>query len=207
MPTTKTIELFTYDELEDSAKETAKQWWLECRDASDFEYVIDDFVTIVEMLGFSVKTHTVQLMGGGTRQAPNVWWSLGYCQSDHAGFEGSYSHKTGSAAAVKKYAPKDEDLHAIVDALTVLQRGAGYQLQSCFTFSDRRGYEATTDYRSGAFTNYEQDKEFVELLKGLSRWLYSRLRAEDEFQTSDEMIEEAMEANGYTFRENGERED
>jgi hypothetical protein len=55
----------------------------------------------------------------------------------------------------------------------------------------------------------ETDAEAVilEACKDLSRWLYSRLREEDEYMSSDEAVADAMEANGYTFREDGTRED
>jgi hypothetical protein len=55
----------------------------------------------------------------------------------------------------------------------------------------------------------ETDAESVirEACKDLSRWLYSQLRSEDEYLSSDEAISEAMAANEYTFREDGTRED
>lgn len=206
MPVTKEIELFTYDELSDSAKETARQWWLECRDSSDFDYVVEDFKAIAEMMGFQFKTHPVRLMSGKERMDANIWWSVGYCQSDFAAFEGSYRYAKGFANKVQAYAPKDETLHSICDALLVLQKGAGYRLNYGITYSDYYGVAVEPDLY-GKETSYEQDKEFREIVKSLNRWLYDRLREEDEYQTSEEAIAEAMEANEYTFREDGRRED
>ena len=90
MARTKTITLYTFDELSDKAKERARDWYRSCRDSNDFEHVISDAVCVLEILGVSLSTHEVRLMGGSTRRDPNVWWQVGYMQSDGAAFEGSY---------------------------------------------------------------------------------------------------------------------
>jgi hypothetical protein len=202
---TKEIQLFTYDELNDSAKETAKQWWLECMDLNDLEFCIDDFVAIVELMGFTVKTHEVRLMNGKSRTEPNVWWSLSYSQSDHAGFDGWYKYKAGFAKAVKAYAPMDKTLHGIADALQVLQRSHGYLIAGSIKYDDRSGVQLELNVAD--WLTYETEKEFREIVKSLNRWLYDTIQKEHEYQTRDEQIAEAMSANEYTFRANGKRED
>jgi hypothetical protein len=212
MPTEKTITLYTYDELSDRAKETARQWWLEGRDSSDYHGVTEDFATIVKLMGFDLTTHSVRLMNGSTREEPNIWWSLGYCQSDFAGFEARYSYAKGGAAAVKDYAPKDETLHAIAASLQEMQKRNFWQISAKIRFDDRRGYEIAEVLKDGCYmygSDAEDDAESVirEACKDLSRWLYARLREEDEYLSSDEHVADAMEANEYTFREDGTRED
>ena len=208
----KTITLYQYEELSESAKDTARQWWLECRDSSDYDSVIEDFTEIVRLMGFEPTTHTVRTYGGKTREEPNVWWSLGYCQSDFAGFESRYRFRKGGLAALKAYAPKDTTLHAIAESLQAMQKRNFWGISAAIRFDDRRGYEITETLKDGCYmygSDAECDAEEIirEACKDLSRWLYDHLRAEDEYLSSEEQIADAMAANEYTFREDGTRED
>ena len=45
----------------------------------------------------------------------------------------------------------------------------------------------------------------VELLRDLARWLYRQLEREYEYQTSNEVTDEAINVNDYTFTEDGRR--
>ena len=45
----------------------------------------------------------------------------------------------------------------------------------------------------------------VELLRDFARWLYRQLEREYEYQTSDEVTDEAILANEYTFTGDGRR--
>lgn len=204
MPIEKTIKLYRYDELSESAKETAKDWWLECRDETDYESTIDDFVTIAEKLGITFKTHTVRLMGGSDRQDPCIWYSLGYCQSDYAAFDGRYAYAKGGAAAVKEYAPQDAKLAAIADRLTAEQKANGYKLGAVIEYSDYYGLQV--EAFKGDDDEWHDPATLKEIFRDLARWLYDRLIEQDEYLRSDEQIEEAMSANEYTFTEDGKRE-
>lgn len=212
MPTEKTITLYTYDELSEAGKERARQWWNECRESRDYDAVTEDFAEIVKLMGFDLTTHSVRLMNGSTREEPNIWWSLGYVQSDFAGFEARYRFNKGGLAALKSYASKDETLHAIAESLQEMQKRNFWQISAVIRFSDRTGYDIPEVLKDGCYmygSDAEADAESVirEACKDLSRWLYSRLREEDEYLSSEESVADAMEANGYTFREDGTRED
>ena len=212
MPMEKTITLYTYEELSERAKETARNWWLECRDSCDYQAVIDDFAEIVERMGFTFTTHSVRLMNGSTREERNIWWQLGYVQSDFAGFEARYHYAKGGLAAVKAYAPKDETLHAIAASLQEMQARNFYKIAALIRFDDRRGFEIAETLKDGCYmygsdAEIDAERTIKHACEDLSRWLYSQLRKEDEYLSSEEAIAEAMEINGYTFREDGTRED
>ena len=51
----------------------------------------------------------------------------------------------------------------------------------------------------------DAENEVIEALRDLTRWLCRQLEREYDYQTSDEMIDEAILANGRTFTENGRR--
>lgn len=66
---TETIEIFTYDELNNDAKERARDWWrsLEADDV-DLSLTIDDATAAARILGIDISTRTVKTCGGETRQ-------------------------------------------------------------------------------------------------------------------------------------------
>ena len=209
MPTETTITLYTYDELSDDAKETAKQWWLDCRDETDYECVTDDFATIAAKLGIDLATNPVKLMGGGTRNDPAIWWSVGYCQSDYAAFDGRYAYVKGAAASVKDYAPQDKELHAIADRLQAVQSRHLYALTATIKYHHYYGLQVETRNERHEYGDVSAavESEVKEIMRDLAQWLYRQLVQQDEYLRSDEQIADAMEANGYTFREDGRRED
>lgn len=218
MPIETTLTLYTYAELSESAKETARDWWRGAMDESDYQNTIDDIATVLEMVGIDLATHSVQLMGGGTRHDPNIWYSLSYCQGDGASFEGDYSYKAGAAKAIRDYAPQDSTLHAIADALQAVQKRYGYRLTAKvqqgrygggYTHSGTMyaDCEATTIAGHDREVSAADADEVQSLLRRLADWAHRSLQTEHEYLTSEEQIAETMEANGYTFEENGKRRD
>src|SRR4051812_1298003 len=91
MPHDKTLTVYTFDELDEPAKERARDWMREL-EAQDFDpdYVLEDAATVCDILGIVLKSRTVSLMGGGTRQKPTFWYSGFGSQGDGACFEGTY---------------------------------------------------------------------------------------------------------------------
>ena len=210
MPIDTVLTLYTYDELASTAKAKAKDWWLSCRDETDYESVIDDFTVIAETLGIDLKTHAVTLMSGKTRQDANVWYSVGYCQSDFAAFDGAYQYAKGSAKAIRQHAPKDSELQRIADELAKLQKANAYQLRATVAYHKYYGLqsEVIRETKAGLWVDPTDgaDMAFSGLIKDLAKWLYRELVKQDEWISSDENIAESMEANEYTFREDGRRE-
>ncbi|MDE0377784.1 MAG: antitoxin of toxin-antitoxin stability system, partial [Rhodospirillales bacterium] len=45
----------------------------------------------------------------------------------------------------------------------------------------------------------------IEALRDLARWLYRQLQSEYEHQTSDEAVDEIVQANAWTFTAEGNR--
>jgi hypothetical protein len=209
MPQTITKEVYTFDELSAVAKARARDWWREASysDTSDFDCVIDDFVTIAELMGFDFATHTVNLHGGGMRQEPNIYWSVGYCQSDYASFEGTYTFRPGGAAKVRAHAPQDQELSRIVSELALVQSRNLFGLQATIKYRDYGGFSIEVIDRRNEDRSDDlicaAEKEIGELVKDLARWLYERLRDESDHISSDEYIDESIEANDYRFDEEG----
>lgn len=206
MPTTKTITLYTFDELSDTAKEKARDWYKE--DGLGYEWwdsVYEDAKTVAALMGISVT----QFYFSG-------FWS----QGDGACFEGNYEYALASVAAVKEYAPKDEELHRIATQLALLQQKNFYKLSATVKHSGRGYHDQCTaiDVRKNGEYFFDTDDSYVRdtdhdgarliiVLRDFMKWFYKQLQNDYEYQNSDEVIDETMRANEYTFTESGKRED
>jgi len=214
IPMSEVIEITVYrfDELSDAAKEKARAWY---RDGG-FNYdwhdaVYEDFQQIAEILGLDLKTRPVRLMGGGTRREPCIWFRGFWSQGDGACFDARYSYRRGAPRRIREYAPQDTELHRIADALQAIQRRNFYQLRAeathrglyyheqCMAISVGRDSPTWQDMTAGA------EEAVVEALRDLGRWLYRQLEREYDYLSSDEVVDETIIANGYTFTEVGQR--
>ena len=212
MPRIETTQrtLYTFAELSDSAKETAREWWRrsENEDWYGAESIIEDACRVADILGISFSTKTVKLYGGCTRQDPVVYWSGFYSQGDGACFEGDYSYSKGAAKRIREYAPEDKRLHAIADALQEVQKRNFYRLAARMRHSGRY-------YHSGCMSvdvehvddSYRDigDAESVvtDQMRAFADWIYRQLKSEYEYTMSDENVDESIETNGYEFDESG----
>ena len=201
---------YTYQELSDDAKEVARNWFKEFT-AQDFEYdsVYEDAAISAKLLGIDLDKKHVPLMNGTTRPEPKIWFS-GFCsQGDGACFEGSYAYAKGASKAIRSYAPQDEELHAIADALQALQKPSFYRLEATCTHSGRYYHSGCMSVCVGlancGFHDVSEDTEntLTDVLRSFADWIYSQLEAEYDYQTSDEHAEEGIEANEYEFNEDG----
>ena len=208
MPTTKTLTLYTFDELPtEAAREAARQWYREGCGPEDFDSVIEDAEHILGMLGVTLKYHDVPLMNGKTRRAANIWWQLGYCQSDGACFEGTYTYAKGAHRTIRAHAPKDTELHRIADALLGLQRTHGYKLYAVVRQANQGMYPEVETDADGVRVTTETVRALADLMRDLCTWIYQQLRTEDEYRSANEQVDEMLCANEYTFRDDGSRED
>lgn len=203
MPIQKTVTLYTLDELSEEAREKARDWF---RDMSgvDFndihgECVIDDAKECLAMLGINVD---------------NVYYSGFSSQGDGACFEGFYSYKKGWKKELRGSIGGDdlEELERIGNELQAIQSRAFYKLEASVTHRGRYYHEQSVDINVEIDDEYryaseEEEEGIADLLRECMQWIYSNLQSEYEFQNSDEMVDENLLANEYTFDEDGNRED
>ena len=212
MPEIIETTVYRLDELDESAKERARAWYREgALDHDWYECVFEDFETICGILGVRLKTDAVRMMGGGTRSKPRIYFRGFSSQGDGACFETYYSYEKAAPKKIREHAPFDAELHRVADALQAIQRRNFYQLRAeashrghyyhefCIVISVGRDSAAWQDMTSDA------EEVVAEALRDLARWLYRQLEREYEYQTSDEVIDEAITANEYTFTESGRR--
>ena len=212
MPQIVETTVYRLDELSTEAKEKARAWYRESTPDDDWsEFVARDFEAICAILGVRLKTRSLRLYGGGTRQKPCIWFRGFWSQGDGACFEGAYSYVKDTARHIRDHAPQDAELHRIAGALQSIQRRNFYQLQAEIR---HRGYyyhehcmAISVERDSQTYRHMTADAEdgIVEALRDLARWLYSQLEREYEHQTSDIVIDEMMLANDYSFTAAGRR--
>jgi hypothetical protein len=212
MPEIIQTTVYTLDELDERAKSRARDWYRQSSADDDWhEATFEDFERVCDILGVELATRSVRLYGGGARQKPCIWFSGFSSQGDGASFEGSYQYRKGAAREIRSYAPKDERLAAIADRLQRIQRKNLYALAARMTHSGRYYHEYTMEISieraSDTYQPPTPDAEEIvaESLRDLARWLYRQLERECHYQTSDEVVDEGIIANGYTFTEGGRR--
>jgi hypothetical protein len=212
MPDIICTTVYQFPELSDAAKERARSWYREAAFHDDWwDAVYDDFERVCDILGVSLNTRSVRLMGGGTRQKPCIWFSGFSSQGDGASFEATAQYAKGASREIRAYAPMDQTLHSIADRLRAVQRQNFYQLQVDVTQRGRyyheycMNIEVSRDSPSGQRPTEDAEEIVTEVLRDLARWLYRQLGAEYDHLTSDEAIEEGIVVNEYTFTEGGRR--
>lgn len=209
--------VYQYDELSDNAKRRALEWWAEaCAGDNSFsESIIDDFCTIAHLMGWEVSTRQPYrppgVPSGAKLHAPPSVYFSGFCsQGDGACFEGTWRASDVNLRGLKKYAPRDKELHRIARALRdVAKREPNASGTSTHT---GRGYHehsvtlALESYRERERDDLAETVEaWEEATRDLMRWLYRTLEKEYEYQTWGEGAVESILANEYEFTEEGRR--
>jgi hypothetical protein len=212
MPRIVETKVFRLDELSDAAKDAARAWYRETAPGDDwYECVFEDFEAVCAILGVRLKTRSVRLFGGGTRPKPCIWFSGFASQGDGACFEGAYGYAPGAPKAIRVHAPRNSELHRIADGLQAIQRRNFYQLRAEVSQRGRGCHEYSMaiaverDSPTDQAMTVDAEDAVAEGLRDLARWLYRPLEREYEYQTSDEVTDEAILANDYTFTEGGRR--
>ena len=210
MPRIVETTVYELAELSEAAKERARAWYRDrCMEHDWHEFVHEDFETVCGLLGVTLATRPVPLMGGGTRDKPCVWFRGFWSQGDGASFEGAYEYAPGAARAIRDHAPKDAELHGIADALQDVQRRNFYQLAAHIRQRGRYCHEYTMridverDSPAGQAMTDDAEETLIEAMRGLARWLYRQLQREYDHQTSDPVIDETIAVNDWTFTAEG----
>lgn len=179
-------EIFKFDELDESAKEKAREWYREgALDYDWWEFIYDDAKTIGALFGLDID---------------DIWFNGFYCQGSGSAFKGSYNYKKGGLKEVISYAPQDKELHAIVKALQDVQRRNFYQATATISAYRDSSIRVGVEHP----TNIVQDADSIEeALEDFNHWIFNRLEREYEWLMSDECVDEMIEANGYEFTEDG----
>jgi hypothetical protein len=215
---TKTINLYSFDELSTEAQNKAienlsdinvdHEWW---------DFVYTDFITIAEYFGIEIEKN---------RNSTQMFFTGFYSQGDGSAFAGTIDVQKFieciEGEKWREHAPKEElkfykvtpnikrvckliasgtiDLYANVK---MTNRETSVKLEYDWSFAG--DYKCSNPIRVETTIN-----DLIELLEDgietLNSWFFNQLRTEYEYQTSREQIIETIKANEYTFTENGKLE-
>lgn len=200
---------FEFADLDDDAKEKAREWWRDC-ESRDFdpEYVYDDAVRAGAIIGIDIDTRVNR---GATYSRPSIYYSGFWSQGDGACFEGSYSYVKGSAKLIREYAPQDTELHGIADRLAAIQKRNFYSLSATTRHSGHYYHSGcmsvdVEDSRHcyGWLSDDSAESDITDELRAFADWIYSKLESEYEYRMSDESVDESISINEYKFTCDGE---
>lgn len=182
--------VYTFDELNDAAKECARQWF---RDgAFDYEWydcVYEDATECLKLAGFIVD---------------KIYFSGFSSQGDGACFEGSWSAaNTKPVKAMKQHAPQDKALHEIAATMREI---AKRDRTASMSVKHRGHYEHSgcTEFSIDCVKEDTED-QIIQSSREAMDWIYKQLEREYDYQNADEQVDESILANGYEFTEEGKR--
>lgn len=189
-----TIKAYTYEELDEAAKEKVLESMYDLNvDYDWWEFAYDYIREAGLILGIDVKVEGFDLDRGS-----------------YITLNGSYSYQKGAVAAIRAEYGQDHDLVEIAEELQKAQRPMFYQ--ACADLSPIRGYGGGTRINVDPYGDMYNDDYIVdnahtieEPLRDFVNWALSVLESEYEYLTSREAIEESIIANEYLFTENGNR--
>jgi len=208
------LTLYYFDELSPAAKEKAREEFREGNmDYDWWENTYADVAQCAAILGIEINTRYDKNPKGETvPRGPEILFSGFWSQGDGACFEGTYSWAKGCAKAIKKYAPKDEELHRIGRELSSLQRklnrsavatmrhSGHYYHSGCMSVDVSSDWDKAQDYVPGGW-----EDQLTKLMRDFANWIYRQLETEYDWLNADEQVDEAIMANEYEFTEDGRR--
>jgi hypothetical protein len=201
-------EVFKFSELDDRAKERARDWYRE--GALDYEWwdcTFDDARACLALAGFNVR---------------DIYFSGFSSQGDGAVFNGEWhANKAQPVKAMKQHASQDKKLHVIAaearaiakmrpDAsLAAKHHGRGYYLSaddcSVHCAEDNPEERTAAEWKAHGAAEAELEERIVELARDAAHWIYRQLERQYEWLMSDEQVDESITANDYEFTEEGKR--
>lgn len=223
MPHERTETVYYFDELDDDAKERARQWYR----AGSFncewwDSTYDYCKYFLALLGFDFKPKTARIFFSGFSSYGdgacfhNVAWSAANCNPAEARKEFVISDKAVLDREGKEAQREVRRLIDDAEALTktypelrgwVEHRGH-YQHARCTDIHvdvDGSDFEEDEDGDTIIPGQYENDyeEEFAEFARDCMRWVYYCLEREYEFLNSDYVVNENIRCNEYEFTKEG----
>ena len=210
MPKQRITLVYQFDELDEKAKERARERYRQgfCDDSFWSECVIDDAKEIGTHMGMDID---------------NIYFSGFWSQGDGACIEGTWRAADVKADKLKKYAPQDKELHRIVDELAdlakeypygyfkVTHRGH-YSHSGCTSFDVELPCEQeeeleydSPEYKALQIKLNADENVLVRLARDFMDWIYRTLKKEWDDLNADEQVDESIRANEYEFLKDGTR--
>lgn len=188
---TVSVDLYTFDELTDKAKERARDWYkTDYPDSGWWEFAYDNAREAFAFFG--VDASDIAFSG---------FWS----QGDGASFTGEFRAGLISPAAdLAAEFPTDETLRGLHARLTTISHPEDSRVK--ITRSRQYIHSYTMNLDDADEYSRDDERELLSIFRGLADWLYSLLESEYDYLVSDECVDESILSNGYHFTIDGKRD-
>lgn len=210
--------VFQYDELDDSAKERARQWMRDCENqdwSSRAEMYYDDMAVCLKFLGIDVDRTTERWTDSKGKQRSHEKWDFewsGFCsQGDGLVLRGAWAAERVDLAGLQQHAPQDTVLHQLGIEMTALMLRCPTGKADICTTNYGPGLPGLTldnecvDSEGEIPMVADEVKALKRLIERACTWAYRQLESNYESDMSDEVIEESIKGNEYEFTEEGDR--
>lgn len=212
MPHTKCKEVYFFDELDEKAKEKARDWYRE--GPFDYELWDSDFeaaVTAGKLLGIELASHRVPGMDGKFNTHPTIYFSGFASQGDGACFEGVWrASGMKTLRALQAEFGTDKELYRIHRELRAVTRKHP-EAATWVKHTGRYAHEHSVSY-THEFGSHEDrpnlkegEETIEEALRDFMRWIYRGLETEWDYLNADEQVDDTIRANDYEFSAEGRR--
>lgn len=217
-----------YSELEDSAKERARDKWRETQCTDEWwDYVYEDANTVAATLGIDIGEQCNRTVGGKQIKTPAIQFSGFWSQGDGASFAGvlHVARMNGCLDKLKEYVGNLTEEHVLyrmaVFAQNIYNSVVVHWTANRLSDMPSDEWEAPEceptmtvqilNNGGNSFHTYIDDNEVPsaisddmnELVSDFADWIYDQLEKEHDHLTSDEAVEESIEANEPGFDEDG----
>jgi hypothetical protein len=211
MPKTICKEIYQFNELNEKAKEKAREWYREgAFDDAWWDCRHEQFVEAGAYLGITIDTHEVTLIGGKTQQEPSIYFSGFSSQGDGACFLGTWRvSDMKTLHALKDDYCTDTTLHQIHRDLRAYAKRYPHAICTSTRSHSHYSHERSTNLEAilGEDIDYTEatHKPLEECLVDFMQWMYQRLEETYNYLNSNESVDETIRANEYEFNEDGSR--
>lgn len=188
------VEVFTFDELSESAKDRAREWFRQGIEFDTIDIIECTILDAAKILGITIDRR---------RTGYAIDWDT---NPVGAAFVGSWRASDVKPGVIQKEWPKESTLHVIARDLEAVAAEFPDAYADCDT---GRG----CSQRVEAYAEAGEDSDdcgddvaqlVVDSLTSFAHWMATTIAAEYEYQYSDECVNESIKANGYEFTADGE---
>lgn len=221
MPHTRCKEVWLFNELSDTAKDRARNWYREGNLEYDwYESIYESAEQAGAYLGIDLNQKPVKLMNGSTRYDPSIWFTGFYHQGSGSSYDATWQASDVKGAALKADFAQNTELHRLADEFTRIATAnpemtamVKSDRDNCINVEVEHGETADErinelDYRSPewhAQTVIDSGLEdsLIKTLRDFNRWIYRSLEKEYEWLNADEQVDESILSNECEFTEEG----
>lgn len=217
----ETIDIYTFDELSDRAKEKARAWYREGN--LDYEWwdgVYSNVKDAAVYLGITIDTKEETSIGGYTKEGTwdahkrrtrtidCIYFSGFSSQGDGACFFGKWNASDmKTLKELQADFATDTTLHNIHSTLwdykTRFPESYCLSSRSSSHYSHERSTNLEAVLAEDRDYNETECKPLEECLVSFMKWIYTKLEEEWEYLNEDEQVDESIRINEYEFTVDG----